>query len=186
MQPLTTHLVEPLELRPLLFVVDDDELLRSETVLLLEDRGFDVVDCADAAAALERLKTGAVPDLILLDLFMPVMDGWEFRVQQKLVAEWADIPVITMSADRTVKAGAIDTQAHLTKPFESEHLLAAVDEQLHTAERKHDELRTRHRAQLSALGRMAASVGSLRVRQKKPFQHDELVDMIEALLSTKH
>jgi CheY-like chemotaxis protein len=139
-------------------VVEDDESLRSETVLLLEDRGYDVVDCPDAQAALEQLETGAVPDLILLDLFMPVMDGWEFRVQQKRVAEWAAIPVITMSADRTVKAGAIDTQAHLTKPFESALLLAAVDEQLHTAERKHDELRAGRRARLRALGKMAASV----------------------------
>jgi CheY-like chemotaxis protein len=158
MQPLSGQSAEPIELRPLLFVIEDDEVLRTETVLLLEDRGYDVVDCADAQAALDRLHTGAVPDLILLDLILPVMDGWEFRVQQKRVAEWADIPVITMSADRTVKMGAIDAQVHLTKPFESEHLLKAVDEQLHTVERKRLEQRSRRRAQLGLLGRMAASV----------------------------
>jgi CheY-like chemotaxis protein len=158
MQLRSRQSAEASKLRPLLFVIEDDEALRTETVLLLEDRGYDVVDCADAKAALDRLKTGAVPDLILLDLIMPVMDGFEFRVQQKQVAEWVAIPVITMSGDRTVEASALDTQVHLTKPFELANLLKAVDEQLHTLERTHLHQRSRHRAQLSALARMAASV----------------------------
>ena len=70
----------------------------------------------------------AVPDLILLDLMMPVKDGVEFRAEQRAHARYAGIPVVIMSADPHLGArrGVLAARSYLRKPFDLHVLLAAV------------------------------------------------------------
>ena len=113
----------------LVMVVDDQEANVRTVGALLTRAGFDVAPCFSGIEAIDRVAVGA-PDLILLDMRMPVMDG--FQVLEKLRAEEAtrDIPVIFLTADhereslvRAFGAGAVD---YVTKPFVPEELLARV------------------------------------------------------------
>jgi two-component system chemotaxis response regulator CheY len=110
-----------------ILVVDDDTDIRETLAQILEFEGFQVV-CAcngqEAMAQLEHLK----PSLILLDLMMPVMNGYEFRIAQKLKPEIAGIPVIILSADGNVqqKAAAAEVSCYLKKPIELDTLLSAI------------------------------------------------------------
>jgi CheY-like chemotaxis protein len=110
-------------------VVEDDFAIRETLRELLEDEGYRVTQAANGAEALARLRTVGAPKLILLDLMMPVMDGWEFRHAIQEDPRLAEIPVIVISAEHGVesKVGAMRVQGYLSKPFELEQLLQAVE-----------------------------------------------------------
>lgn len=80
-------------------LVDDDYDIRSVLCEVLEQEGFAVGIATNGREAITYLETNPVPSLILLDLMMPVMNGFEFRELQIARPEWAKIPVIVMSAD---------------------------------------------------------------------------------------
>lgn len=98
-------------------VVEDDIIMRQGFVMILELEGFEVREAADGCEALEVL-TGWRPDVILLDLMMPVMTGWDFRQVQLGDHALAAIPVIVMSgwAGSEVETAALKPAAHLRKP----------------------------------------------------------------------
>jgi DNA-binding response OmpR family regulator len=128
-------------------LVDDDTELRDCVKEELEESGFVVRAAGDGGAALEVLR-GWLPDLIVLDLNMPRVDGWEFRVQQLDDARLAAIPLLAMSADPSAKAAAINSDGFLKKPFSTVQLLSRIGEILSSA---------RHNRERSALvGRPAA------------------------------
>jgi CheY-like chemotaxis protein len=114
--------------RPVL-IVDDDPVTRQAMGLVFERRGYLVTFAAHGQEALERLRQGPPPSLILLDLLMPVMDGWQFLQRQKQDPELAGIPVIIISAADTDHARAIALGAadYLHKPIEPEELTAKVE-----------------------------------------------------------
>ncbi|RPH72374.1 MAG: response regulator [Myxococcaceae bacterium] len=105
-------------------VVDDDPDILDALAEILEVEGYDVQRARNGREALQRLEQG-LPDLVLLDLMMPVMDGWEFA---RSLAPGARPPIIVLSADRNVSVKAKEIGAHgwLAKPFELSELLAAV------------------------------------------------------------
>src|SRR5919206_4825152 len=109
-------------------VVEDDFAIRETLRELLEDEGYRVVWAANGREALQRLKERA-PRLILLDLMMPVMDGWEFRTAQQRDPELARIPVVIISADHALehKVSALAVDGWLAKPFELATLLETVN-----------------------------------------------------------
>jgi CheY-like chemotaxis protein len=112
-----------------ILVVEDDFAIRETVTEVLESEGFRVSSASNGAEALARLdETDALPGLILLDLMMPVMDGWEFRLAQQRNPRIADIPVIVLSAGAGMEArlSGLDPDAYLPKPFELEHLLHTV------------------------------------------------------------
>src|SRR5215510_6012680 len=111
--------------RRLLLVEDDGELRSSLSELLLSD-GYDVVEASNGLEALDFLRKAPPPDLILLDLMMPVKDGWQFRVEQKRDPTIASIPVVAFSADATPKAAAIDAEAYLKKPVDYDTLVDTI------------------------------------------------------------
>jgi CheY-like chemotaxis protein len=78
-------------------VVEDDEDTRELLARVLGEQGYDVVTAENGRVALERLK-GMTPGLVLLDLMMPEMDGFEFAEIFRARPEWATIPVIVVTA----------------------------------------------------------------------------------------
>ena len=109
-----------------MFVVEDDVETRDILGRFLELEGFRVELASNGKQALERLSSGVHPCVILLDLMMPVMDGWQFRREQVRDHHLADIPVIVVSAAGRDRIAEIDANAYLTKPVDLEQLLERV------------------------------------------------------------
>ena len=106
-------------------IVEDDEDLREMMAQLLSIEGFKAATVANGREALAYLHANK-PDVILLDLMMPVMDGWEFRRQQKADPDLAHVPVIVLSALDQARAEAVDAAAFLKKPLDFDRLLRLV------------------------------------------------------------
>jgi two-component system response regulator MprA len=109
-------------------VVDDDALIREALATALGDEGYAVRVAADGRVALDTLSHWR-PDVIVLDLMMPVMDGPTFRAAQRAIAEVARIPVIILSAAHGVhaRAAGLDAAAIFGKPFDLGVLLETVE-----------------------------------------------------------
>jgi CheY-like chemotaxis protein len=119
---------ESIEQKLILIVEDnpDGRVVLEDLLLLL---GYQVVTAANGVEALDVLKQGRIPSLILLDLSMPEMNGWEFRERQKQDPVWAEIPVIVMSAVATrseVERSGLDAVAFLDKPVPPSVLLELI------------------------------------------------------------
>ena len=107
-------------------VVDDDEGVRELMVMALSSVGYEVVSAPDGAAALQLLAT-ARPAVILLDLLMPTMDGWEFaRLYEQRPGPHAPIIVLTAARDAQAPAAELNAAASLSKPFHLDALFACV------------------------------------------------------------
>src|SRR3954468_25043711 len=89
-------------------IVEDDEDLRDMMAQMLTIEGYRTATAANGREALDYLHHIAKPHVILLDLMMPVMDGWEFRRQQKADPEIAPVPVIVLSALDPSRAATVD------------------------------------------------------------------------------
>jgi len=111
-------------------VVEDDDSTREAVVAGLEYAGYTVVGVADGEAALDVLRRGFVPWVIVLDLMMPVMDGREFRRQQLADPALASIPVVVVSADMRGPrlAGSPGIHAALLKPVDLDELLQSIEQ----------------------------------------------------------
>ena len=108
-------------------IVEDDADLRDMMAQLLSLEGYDAATVANGSEALQYLHRDiAKPHVILLDLMMPVMDGWEFRQRMKADPEIAKLPVIVLSALDPSKARDVDAAAFLKKPLDFDRLLALV------------------------------------------------------------
>jgi two-component system cell cycle sensor histidine kinase/response regulator CckA len=141
-----------------LLVVEDDADIREALDGLLSMEGFRVAGCGNGREALDWLHTSSKPDVIVLDLMMPVMDGWQFRVAQKHDPELATIPVVALSADATAKAAAIDADAYLKKPVDYETLIDTIDRLLVATEHRELQARLAQTDRLTSLGTLAAGV----------------------------
>src|SRR5580765_7790969 len=89
-----------------ILLVEDDFDMRDALIPILEYAGHHVVGAANGREALEQLRAGPKPSLILLDLMMPVMNGTEFRAEQLRDPALASIPVVVVSADPAVRSKA--------------------------------------------------------------------------------
>ena len=117
------------ELRRVLVVDDDDEL--AEVVRpVLREAGYSVATVRHGAAALELVEHHA-PDLILLDLSMPIMDGWSFVAQYRRTAKpGARIVLLTANPNAADIARALQADGYITKPFDVDDLIAIVGREL--------------------------------------------------------
>jgi CheY-like chemotaxis protein len=111
-------------------VVDDDPDVREALVMALEAHGLRVESAANGREALERLRAGDSPCVILLDLMMPVMNGWRFRAEQASDPRLAHIPVVVLTgagpAARATEAG-LAASSVLSKPVDLERLMSIVE-----------------------------------------------------------
>jgi two-component system chemotaxis response regulator CheY len=106
-------------------IVEDQPDLRESLADLLELQGYRVDTAANGQEALAHLRGASPPQVILLDLRMPVMDGWAFRHEQQQSPALAVIPVVVVSGEADVgkEARALHAAGHLVKPIDLEALL---------------------------------------------------------------
>jgi CheY-like chemotaxis protein len=112
--------------RPRLLVVDDDVELCESVADALIDAGYDPMTAGDGLRAMLLSRDARAPRLILLDLMMPDMNGWQFREQQLRDRRTRDIPVVVMTASRDLRRHPMEADAFLFKPFTLDDLLEQV------------------------------------------------------------
>jgi CheY-like chemotaxis protein len=115
-------------------VVDDEALIISLLTLALEGEGYQVEVAVNGQDALDKVKRQA-PDAILLDVMMPVLDGWQFIKQLRADPATRQIPVIVLSAAYdAAKHPALGSLVFLPKPFDVDMLLILLDDALSNQE----------------------------------------------------
>ena len=117
--------------RPLVMIIDDDRDVAEAIADALEDEGYGTAIAGHGAEALAVIANGARPQLLILDLMMPVMDGWEFRTRLEERGMGA-IPVIVCTADghASEKVAKLAAAGHLRKPPTLSALLELVQKTL--------------------------------------------------------
>jgi len=112
-----------------ILVIEDDAATREAVKALLEMRGYKVVLTANGNDGLTKLRAGLRPCVILLDLTMPEKSGFEFRLEQVVDPELAQIPVIIYSGDAEAYARAADygAAALLQKPVGIDVLVETIE-----------------------------------------------------------
>jgi DNA-binding response OmpR family regulator len=122
--PTTCKVVAPVNH---ILIVDDDPSIRDVVSDILEMSDYRVKTACNGAEALNDIRDDR-PAAVLLDLMMPVMNGWEFLHTYRCQCPVAQVPVVIMSAgrDASVMAGELGAQAFLSKPFEMDAILAVV------------------------------------------------------------
>jgi CheY-like chemotaxis protein len=108
----------------MVLVVDDESDIRQAVAEVLSYEGYQVLAACDGADALAKVRAYH-PELVLLDLMMPRMDGWEFRRAQMGDPEVCRIPVVVLSALESGPDG-LDAEGYIGKPFEMDELVSAV------------------------------------------------------------
>jgi CheY-like chemotaxis protein len=127
------HSDEQTSLEPkLVLIVDDEQDLLDVTSFVLESEGFRVQTAKNGSEALEILRGGTRPELVLLDMMMPVMNGWEFLEAIARIPAFRTIPVVVLTAAGTTSIpGAAEI---LRKPFDLGMLVTVVERHASGAE----------------------------------------------------
>ena len=112
-----------------ILVVEDEPALRNTIAMALTSCGHSTRGAETGIEALERVRE-STPDLVVLDLQLPEMDGWEFLRQFRNLPGCAHVPVMVTSAAHRVVSAELDAQAFLPKPFDLDQLLDQVDDLL--------------------------------------------------------
>ena len=113
--------------KPRILVVDDDDFIRACVVDILRDEGYETCEAPHGAAALS-LVDDLPPDLILLDMRMPILDGWGFcREYRERPGPHAPIVVMTAAQDAAQRAAQVNSAAYVSKPFQLDELVACVE-----------------------------------------------------------
>lgn len=118
----------PMNRAPIILIVEDDRDIRDVLAEILAEEGYQVLVAEDGADGLKRLAEGPSPDLILLDLMMPRMDGYQFREEQRKNPAWSAIPLVLLTAgvetsDKITALGALDV---VRKPVKIDFLLDLI------------------------------------------------------------
>lgn len=112
-----------------ILIVEDDAAIRAMLCRLFDEEGYTVSSAPNGKVALSLLQTQKYPDLILLDLLMPVMNATEFRKIQEMDSNIANIPILVMSGDGdiVIKSLEIGLNRFVKKPIDIDDLLATVE-----------------------------------------------------------
>ena len=118
---------------PKILVVEDNEMNRDMLTRRLERRGYDVIVSADGEEGISKVRSDR-PDLVLMDMDLPILDGWEATRRLKAAAETQAIPIIALTAhamagdrEKALEAGCDDYD---TKPVEFSRLIIKIEAQL--------------------------------------------------------
>jgi len=121
------------EKKPLILLADDEDDIKVVVRMFLEANGYEVLTAYDGLDAVEKIKESK-PDLVLMDIMMPVLDGIEVTRQVKAQEETKNIPIVMLTAaaqsgmvERAIQAGAAD---YIAKPFEPERVQEVIEKLL--------------------------------------------------------
>lgn len=111
-----------------ILIVDDDDDTREAIQEVLEIEGYQVLGLSDGRTALRWLEDSPRPDLIILDLMMPGLNGWQFLEITNAKPQFADLPVLVVTADGRVSRDptSLPCAGFLAKPIDLESLLSSV------------------------------------------------------------
>ncbi|MEO5769323.1 MAG: response regulator [Polyangia bacterium] len=118
--------MQPDQHAPVILVVDDNQEIREALSDFLALEGFDVRTAVDGAAALHDLQRNGLPDLVLLDLKMPGMDGYEFLRRRSLDALVQHLPVMVVTANSVERSIPYPVSGVFCKPVDLELLIGAI------------------------------------------------------------
>jgi len=117
-------------------IVDDEPDIIFSIRKILEEKagdGYNILSAESGKQCLEMLENNEIPDLILLDIMMPEMNGWVLYDMIRDNASWKDIPIVFLTARKdklAAGAGELLGDDYITKPFESEELVSRIDKVL--------------------------------------------------------
>ena len=138
-------------------MIEDDDELREAMQETLSLRGHEVVSAGNGLEALQQMRL-VRPDLVILDLMLPIMDGWQFRAEMKRDPALADTPIVVISGNDSATAAAVDADLYMTKPIDPRTLLHAIEDVLRGRERQLEPARIAQAERLAALGTLAAGM----------------------------
>lgn len=112
------------------FIVEDDEHVAALVRFVLEREGFEVTHAGDGGVAAQHIDTMPPPDVVLLDVMLPQVSGFELIARIRAREEWSEVPILMLTSQstsqnvvRALDAGAND---YVTKPFRPEELIARI------------------------------------------------------------
>jgi signal transduction histidine kinase len=144
-------------LRRRILLVEDDIDLREALGEALAESGHTVISAVDGSDGLRQMRA-CRPDVVVLDLMMPRLDGWQFRLAQRSDPMLAATPVVAISASNSATAAAIDADLYLKKPLDAKTLLHAIDDVINTNARRLEPAQLAQTERLAALGTLAAGL----------------------------
>jgi two-component system, chemotaxis family, sensor kinase CheA len=112
---------------PTVLIIDDDAEFREALAAVVRGRGYSVEVSSNGMEALDMLRWGLVPRVILLDMQMGPMTGWEFRVEQRRDQRLSNIPVVAMTAGPWKDRDSDDFSHRIQKPLDLERLASLID-----------------------------------------------------------
>ena len=107
-------------------MVEDDADLREAICVMLHFEGFEPIGFSDARECIRRFEDGLAADVVLLDLMMPIMNGWEFCLRRAESETLSRVPVIVITARQSITPSPIGVSAVLLKPFDPDDLKDAI------------------------------------------------------------
>lgn len=140
-----------------ILLVEDDADLREALCEVLVGSGHTVISAVDGTEGLRQMRA-CRPDVVVLDLMMPRLDGWQFRLAQRDDPMLATTPVVAISASSSATAAAVDADLYLRKPFDAKTLLHAIDDVINASARRREPTKVAQAERLAALGTLAAGL----------------------------
>ena len=111
-------------------VVDDEPDILTTVGQMLELSGYDVIKASNGKDCLNKLdKSSVIPDLILLDIMMPDLSGWDVAAKVKENNKWSDIPIVFLTAKADVMSvgmGGLTAADYIVKPFDVKDLIIRI------------------------------------------------------------
>ena len=115
-----------------IMIVDDEEDIRVSVGQILEVSGYEVITAEDGQVCFESLQK-TMPDLIILDIMMPGMSGWDVAAKIKSNPNWSNIPIVFLTAkgdEMSIGVGGLASEDYIVKPFDVGELKERVEKVL--------------------------------------------------------
>ena len=117
-----------------IMIVDDEKDIRVSVGQIFEVSGYEVIKAVDGNDCLNKLERG-IPDLVILDIMMPGMNGWDVAARIKENSKWSNIPIVFLTAkgdEMSIGMGGLASEEYVVKPFDVIKLKERVEEILTT------------------------------------------------------
>ena len=117
-----------------IMIVDDEKDIRVSVGQIFEVSGYEIIKAVDGDDCLNKLERG-IPDLVILDIMMPGMNGWDVAARIKENSKWSEIPIVFLTAkgdEMSIGMGGLASEEYVVKPFDIIKLKERVEEILTT------------------------------------------------------